>query len=107
MRERGPSSLLELDVDIWKSRNWEHDRNFVRDFYSLIVGAYLGCVLEANLGGEWEPSEHYVASRLRIGGRAYYPFQRAQQCLHGVHIRVLRYSLYHYYREIERALSVP
>lgn len=105
VRDRNPESLLHLDISFWKSQPGKRDPLFVEAFLGMAVGAYLGCMIEAQLGGRWEPADVYTRSRVVVGNRAWYPFLRAERCLEGATRRqVLLHSLYCFYRTVERAI---
>ncbi|MGE3672263.1 MAG: hypothetical protein AB7K71_21510 [Polyangiaceae bacterium] len=105
VRDRNPESLLHLDISFWRYQPGKRDPLFVEAFLGMAVGAYLGCMIEDQLGGRWEPADVYTKSRVVVGDRAWYPFLRAERCLEGATRRqVLLHSLYCFYRTVERAI---
>ena len=100
-----PESLTELDFHFWREDFPEvFERQKIDEHLVPPIGAYLGQVLVRNLGGEWVPRKKLEESQVRVGQRAWLPFDRAWRYMRSCQ-SLLDYSLTQFYREAERHRS--
>ncbi|RUO88953.1 hypothetical protein D7Y11_32725 [Corallococcus sp. AB018] len=99
-----PSSLTEIDVALLSHVSLRLGGAKAVAHMVPAVGVYLGQVLVKNLGGEWILRKQLEESQVRIGGRVWLPFVRAQRYLTSQQA-VIDYSLTQFYREAERRRS--
>ncbi|WP_309892180.1 hypothetical protein [Archangium sp.] len=100
--ERTPESLTDVDFHFWRDDSPKRRLREVLDEHVVpAVGAYLGQMLVYHLGGQWIPRKALLEVGVRVGGRVWLPFVRAQRYLSSSEA-LLDFSLTQLYREAER-----
>jgi hypothetical protein len=74
-------SLTAVDYEMWLSEYPTYEREKVERILIPSVGAYLGEVLVARLGGRWVPRRNLEETQVVVGDRAWLPFVRARRYL--------------------------
>jgi len=98
-------SLPQIDKEMWvmvSKRAFSDESR--KSLFLPALGAYLGNVLAANLGGRWVPRKNMEESYIVLGSRAWLPFLRARRCIGGTEQDVMDYSLTKFYRAAEQHL---